>query len=75
VKFNGFAVLDVRLETVSVLDCPAEIEDGLKLHVAPEPQANAMDPKNVLGPEAEIVKVVDLEPMRMTLDLWLEERE
>ena len=60
---------------VSVLDCPAVIEAGLKLHVEPLLHDKAMDCRKVLGPEAEMVKLAVLEPMRMTLDLWLEERE
>ena len=65
----------VRPVTVSVLDPPAEIEAGLKLHVAPLLQDNAMDARKVLGPEAEMVKVAVVEPMRTTLDRALEESE
>lgn len=75
VKFRGFAVLALRPVRVSVLDPPVETEDGLKVHVAPELQVKLMAPRNVLGPEAEIVKVAVLEPMRITLDRALEESE
>ena len=75
VKFKGFAVVAERPETVSVLDPPVEMDEGLKAHVAPDPQAKAMDPRNVLGPEAATVKVVVVDPMTMMLDRWLEESE
>jgi hypothetical protein len=75
VKFIGLAVLEVRPVTVRLLDPPTEIEGGLKVHVAPEPQAKAMDPRNVLGPAAAMVKVALVVPMRTTLDRWLEESE
>jgi hypothetical protein len=74
VKFRGFALLAVRPETVSALDCPAGIEAGLKAHVAALLQARAMVLRNVLGAEAEIAKVAVFEPMRMILDRALEER-
>jgi hypothetical protein len=73
VKFKGFAVLDVRPVTVSVLDCPAEIEAGLKVQVAPLLQDKAMLLKNVLGAAAEMVKVAVPEPMVVTIDRALEE--
>ena len=73
VKFNGFAVLELRLETVRVLDPPTPTEDGPKLHVAPELQDNATGDRNVLGPAAEMVKVAVLEPMVVTFDRALEE--
>lgn len=75
VTFKGFAVAEVRPVTVSRLDPPATIELGLKAHVAPLLQDNAMDPRKVLGAEAEMVNVVVLEPMRITLDRALEESE
>ena len=73
VKFKGFAEVDERPETVRVLDPPAEIEAGLKVHVAPLLQDSAMLLSNVLGPEAEMVKVAVVEPMRITLERALEE--
>ena len=75
VKFKGFAVLGVRPVRVSVLDPPVVIDDGLKLHVGPELQVKLMAPRKVLGPEAEIVKVAEVEPMRTTLERALEESE
>ena len=75
VKFKGFAVLEVRPVRVSVLDPPVGMAFGLKVHVAPELQVKLMDPRNVLGPEAEMVKVVVLDPMRTTLDRAFEESE
>lgn len=75
VMFKGFAVVGVRPVTVSVLDPPAVIELGLKVHVAPPLHDNAMDPRKLLGAEAEMLNVVVLEPMRTTLDRALEERE
>ena len=73
VRFKGFAVVAVRPVTVSVLDPPAEIEAGLKLHDAPLVQDSAMDARKVLGPEAEMVNVAVLEPIRVTLERALEE--
>jgi hypothetical protein len=73
VKFKGFAVVDVRPVTVSVLDCPAEIPAGLKVQVAPLLQDRAMELRNVLGAAAEMVKVAVLEPMVVTFDRALEE--
>ena len=73
VKFKGFAVVEVRLVTVIVLDCPAEIVAGLKLQVAALLQESAMVLRKVLGAAAEIVKVVVLEPMRTTFDRALED--
>lgn len=75
VKLKGFAVLDVRPDTVTVLEPPAETELGLKVHVAPLPHDNAMAPWNVLGAAAEMVKVAVVEPMTRTLDRALEESE
>ena len=74
VKFKGFAVVAVRPVRVSVLDPPAEIEAGLKLHVTALLHDKAMEPRNVLGAEAEIVKFAVLEPMRVTTDRALEDR-
>ena len=73
VKFKGFAVVDERPPRVSVLDPPAGIEVGLKPHDAPLLQVSTMGLKNVLGPDAEMVKVTLFEPIRMTLDRALEE--
>jgi len=73
VKFKGFAVLDVRPVTVSVLDCPAEIEAGLKVQVAALLQDKAMLLRNVLGAAAEMAKVAVPEPMVVTIDRALEE--
>src|SRR5208282_3476729 len=73
VKFKGFAEVDERPETVTVLDPPAEIEPGLKEHVGPPAQDSEMLPRSVLRPVAEIVKVAVVEPMRTTLDRALEE--
>lgn len=73
VKFNGFAEFAERPVTVSVLDPPAGIDDGLKLHRAPGPQDRLMLLRNVLGPAAEMAKVAVVEPMRTTLDRALEE--
>ena len=42
VKFKGFAVVGVRPVTVTLLDPPTPIEAGLKVQVAPEPQAREM---------------------------------
>ena len=75
VKFKGFAVVPVSPVTVSALDPPGGIEDGLKLHVAPPVHDRAMEPWKVLGAEAEIVKFAVLEPMRVTTDRALEESE
>jgi len=75
VKFRGFAVFELRLVRVRVLDPPAEIPCGLNVHVTPEPQDKLMAPWNVLGPEAVMVKVAFGEPMRTTLDRALEESE
>ena len=73
VRFKGFAVVDERPVTVSVLDCPAKTEVGLKLQVAPLLQDSAMVPRNVLGAAAEIVNVAVVEPMRVTFDRALED--
>jgi hypothetical protein len=73
VKFRGSAVLEVRPVTVSTLDCPPEIEAGLKVHVAALLQDSEMEFRNVLGAAAEMVKVAVLEPMSTTLDRALEE--
>ena len=74
VKFKGLAVVDDRLFTVSVLDCPARIELGLKLQVAPEVQERAMLLVNELGAEAVMLNVVEVVPIRMTFDRLLAER-
>jgi hypothetical protein len=75
VKFKGLAVVDERLFTVRVLDCPARIELGLKLQVAPEVQERAMLLVNELGAEAVMLNVVEVVPMRTTFDRLLAERE
>jgi hypothetical protein len=74
VKFKGLAELEDRPVTVRVLDPPAGIEDGLKVHVAALLQDNPIYPRNVLGPAAEIEKLAVVEPITNTLDRWLEER-
>ena len=61
---------------MSELDPPAEIEDGLKLHVAPLLQDSTMEfGRSVLGPKAEMVKDAVVEPMGTILDRALEESE
>jgi len=74
VMFNGFAVVDFRLLTVIVLDCPIGTEAGLKEQVAPLLQDKATLLRNVLGPAADTVNVVLSVPMRTILDLVLAER-
>lgn len=74
VKFNGLAVVEDKLFTVKVLDCPAGTLAGLKLHVAPLLQDNATEFNNVLGPATETVKVELVVPMRTTLERVLAER-
>ena len=75
VRFKGFAVDELRPVTVSTLDCPAGIEPGVKVQVALLLQDSATFPRKVLGPAAEMVKVAVLEPIRVTFDRALEERE
>lgn len=75
VTFKGFAEVEERFVTESVLDPPTEIEEGLKLHVAPPLQDRAIGATNVLGPAAEIEKVAFVVPMRRTLDRVLVESE
>jgi hypothetical protein len=75
VKFKGLAVVPERLVTVRVLDCPARIELGLKLQVAPELQARAILPVNELGAAAAMLNVVEVEPMTTTFERLLAERE
>ena len=72
-KFKGFADVAERLLTVSVLACPARIEVGLKEQVAGL-QLSEMFPVNVLGAEAATLNVVEVVPMRSTLDRVLAER-
>ena len=56
VKFKGLAVVALRLETVTWLDPPAEIELELKLHVTPELHESTTEfGRMVLGPRAETV--------------------
>jgi hypothetical protein len=69
---RGFAVDEESPVTVRELDPPAEIEVGLKVHVAP-PQDSAMGLKNVLGPEAEMEKFAVWVPTRRILERWFEE--
>ena len=66
--FKGFAVVAVRPVTESVLDCPVEMEVGVKVHVAPLLQDNTIGVWKVLGPVAEIVKVAVFDPIKMTFD-------
>jgi hypothetical protein len=73
--FNGFAVLAERFVKVSVLDPPTEIDDGLKLHVAPLVQDKAMEDRKVLGPVAEMENVAAVVPMSKTLERELVESE
>ena len=73
VKFVGFAEPGERFVTVSVLDPPAGIDPGVKSHLVPLLQLRLMLVRNELGPEAEMVKVAVVEPMRTTLDRELEE--
>jgi hypothetical protein len=61
---------------VSEVDPPAEIEDELKLHVAPLLQDSTMEfGRSVLGPRAEMVNPAVVEPIGTILDRVLEESE
>jgi hypothetical protein len=76
VKFKGFAVVAERPVKVSDVDPPAEIEDELKLQVAPEPQDSTMEfGRSVLGPKADMVNSAVVEPIGTILDRALEESE
>ena len=76
VKFKGFAEVAERPVMVSWLDPPAEMEVELKVHVIPLLHARTMEfSRRVLGPWAEMVKVVLVVPMGITLDRALEESE
>jgi hypothetical protein len=72
-KLRGFAVEEERLKTVRVLDPPAEIVPGLKLHVAPLVQDRLMEFRNDEGAVAVIVNVAVVVPTRMTFDRALED--
>ena len=67
-KLKGFVVDAERSETVSVLLCPRVMEEGLNEQVGPDSQEREMLPEKVLGPEAEMVNVVDVVPIRMTFE-------
>ena len=73
-KSKGLADFADKPLTVTTLDCPAVIAAGLKLHV-PVLQVRSIVPWNVDGAAAVMVNVVDLVPIRMTLDLALAESE
>jgi len=61
---------------MSEVDPPAEIEDELKLHVAPLLQDSTMEfGRSVLGPRAEMVNAAVVEPIGTILDRALEESE
>ena len=59
---------------MTVLDCPAVMEAGLKVQV-PLVQARLMLSWNELGAEAVMVNVVDLVPTSRTSDLTLADSE
>lgn len=73
-KFVGSALLDERPVTVTVLDWPAVTDDGLKVQV-PLVQERAMVPWNELGAAAVTVNVVEVVPIRRTVDLAFAARE
>jgi len=75
VKFMGFAEVALRPVTVSSLEAPGAMEDGLKEQVAPVLQLRPMFPVKVLGADAEIVKLAVFVPIRMTFDRALDESE
>jgi hypothetical protein len=74
-KLKGFELVAERPLTVTVLLCPAVIDNGSKAQVAPEEQESAMSLTKELGAEAETVKVVEVVPITATLDRVLVERE
>jgi hypothetical protein len=74
-KLKGLAVDPERPLTVMVLLCPAVIDAGLKEQVAPLAHVKLILSVKPVGPEAEIIKVVELVPMVMVTELLSAESE
>ena len=74
VTLRGLDVVADRPVTVRVLLCPASIEVGLNVQLAPDPQARVMLLVNELGAVAVTVKVVVVVPITIAVDLGLAER-
>jgi hypothetical protein len=64
---NGLVVLALSPLTVTVVLCPAVIDEGLKEQVAPEEQENVIFEVKLLAPTAVTVKVVEVVPIRILL--------
>jgi hypothetical protein len=75
VRFNGFALVGERPVTLSVLDCPAAIEEGVNVQVAPLLHDRAIGLVKVVGAAAETVKEAVEEPMMVVIDRALAESE
>ncbi len=73
-KFKGLALVAESPVTVTVLLCPAVIDDGLKEQLA-WTQESVMLLMKELGAVADTVKVADVVPMTITVDRVLAERE
>jgi hypothetical protein len=74
-KLKGLAVDPERPLTVMVLLCPTVIDAGLKEQVAPLAHVKLILSVKPVGPEAEIMKVVELVPMVMVTELLSAESE
>ena len=73
VKLSEDEVTALRFPTVSVLDCPGDIDVGLKAHVAGATlaQPRTMDPVNPLFDDADSVNCAWALPSRTVTEGWL----